>query len=78
LITRLVGTTHGRGRHEFPHVGSQLGLAGLAAQAATALFDEAEWELILERTAQVWGVWGCAYLEAVLRAADGVVSGRGA
>jgi CRISPR-associated endonuclease/helicase Cas3 len=76
LVTRLVGTSHGRGRHEYPHAGGQLTDNGLPSAGALALFDDAEWELVLERTHGAWGFWGCAYLEAILRAADANVSRR--
>jgi CRISPR-associated endonuclease/helicase Cas3 len=77
LVTRLVGTSHGRGRHEFPHVGRELAPPDQDADAVRELFDEAQWELVLDRTDRRHGPWGCAYLEALLRAADGEVSRRG-
>jgi len=76
LVTRLAGTSHGRGRHEFPHTAVGLALED-PVESATLLFDEAEWERLLDRTEQQWGLWGCAYLEALLRAADVTVSRRG-
>jgi CRISPR-associated endonuclease/helicase Cas3 len=77
LATRLIGTSHGRGRHEFPHVGRTLVPQADAYAGVRELYDEGEWELVLARTSQRYGPWGCAYLEAVLRAADGEVSRRG-
>ncbi len=78
LVVRLVGTSHGRGRHEFPHVGRELVPEGQdGSEASVELFDEAEWERVLRRTDERFGPWGCAYLESLLRAADGAVSGRG-
>jgi len=78
LVTRLVGTSHGYGRHEFPHVGNTLvGAEDVAQDASRELYDGCEWERVLDRTDQRFGPWGCAYLEALLRAADGVVSRRG-
>jgi CRISPR-associated endonuclease/helicase Cas3 len=74
LVTRLVGTSHGRGRAGYPHTGKQL-CAG--SDAAVRLFDEGLWDEIVERTDRRFGVWGTAYLEALLRAADGQVSGEG-
>jgi CRISPR-associated endonuclease/helicase Cas3 len=76
LTTRLVATTHGRGRRDFPHVGSQLVPGGQYFEIAKDLFDDGAWEQLAERTEAAWGVWGCAYLEAILRAADAVVSRR--
>jgi len=34
------------------------------------LFDEGGWDELIEITQVPHGVWGCAYLEALLRAAD--------
>jgi CRISPR-associated endonuclease/helicase Cas3 len=77
LVTRLVGTSHGWGRHEFPLVGTELVLDGSGLESARSLFDNAAWEEVIERTARYWGEWGCAYLEALLRAADVTVSRSG-
>jgi CRISPR-associated endonuclease/helicase Cas3 len=74
LVTRLVGTSHGHGRAGYPHSGSEL-CAG--SDAAAALFDDGLWDEIVERTDRRFGVWGTAYLEAVLRAADGQISSEG-
>lgn len=80
LVARLIGTTHGHGRTGFPHVATELltdtddeRLWALAAR----LFDEGRWDDLIERTHLRYGVWACAYLEAVLRAADGRVSAEG-
>ncbi|MFN2495141.1 MAG: type I-U CRISPR-associated helicase/endonuclease Cas3 [Pseudonocardiaceae bacterium] len=73
LVTRLVGTSHGRGRAGYPHTGTQL----CAEAAAGELFDDGRWDEIVERTDRRFGVWGTAYLEALLRAADGQISGEG-
>lgn len=80
LIVRLVGTSHGWGRPFFPHGSS--GLTGQSNRAehhaaAQALFDDDTWETVLSHTRARFGDWGCAYLEALLRAADGTVSGEG-
>jgi len=80
LVARLVGTSHGHGRSGFPHTTEGLLLPGdTAALQATArhLFDLGGWDDLVEATQQRYGVWGCAYLEAVLRAADGQVSEEG-
>jgi CRISPR-associated endonuclease/helicase Cas3 len=75
LVTRLVGTTHGHGRSAFPHGATTLVRAGEAgAEAAVELFDVGRWDDVVESTDLEFGVWGTAYLEAVLRAADGAVS----
>jgi CRISPR-associated endonuclease/helicase Cas3 len=44
---------------------------------ATAMFDAGEWDELIEHTDREWGVWGTAYLEALLRAADGQISREG-
>jgi CRISPR-associated endonuclease/helicase Cas3 len=41
------------------------------------LFDEGSWDELVEDTQLRYGAWGCAYLEAVLRAADGQISAEG-
>src|SRR5579875_236657 len=72
LALRLIGTSHGHGRSGFPH-----GAAGLAGPAdtdrwrelAADLFDRGGWDELIEATHLRYGAWGCAYLEAVLRAA---------
>ncbi|MGH3437221.1 MAG: type I-G CRISPR-associated helicase/endonuclease Cas3g [Sciscionella sp.] len=74
LVIRLVGTSHGRGRVGYPHTGAQL---CIESAAATDLFDSGYWDEVVERTDRRFGVWGTAYLEALLRAADGQVSGEG-
>jgi CRISPR-associated endonuclease/helicase Cas3 len=77
LIVRLIGTTHGRGRGSFPMTSTHLtGSTDGAAQSAELLYDAGEWDALIERTHAVWGVWGCAYLEALVRAADCQVSGE--
>lgn len=81
LVARLVGTTHGHGRPGFPHTTKAL----LRAEAeptelrefASQLFDDGLWDDLIESTHRTYGVWGCAYLEALLRAADGQVSEEG-
>lgn len=77
LVVRLVGTSHGHGRSSFPHVSAELGVGEDRQEAAAMLFDEGSWDEIIERTDRRFGVWGSAYLEALLRAADGQVSGEG-
>jgi CRISPR-associated endonuclease/helicase Cas3 len=80
VIARLVGTSHGWGRSGFPHTSTGLkhhddSSAWLGR--AAMLFDEGGWDELIEITQVRYGVWGCAYLEAVLRAADCQVSGEG-
>ncbi len=74
LVTPLVGTSHGRGRAGYPHTGAEL---CVEPGAAVELFDDGLWDEIVERTDRRFGVWGTAYLEALLRAADGQISGEG-
>ena len=80
LAARLVGTSHGHGRSGFPHTASQL--AGehdteAWVQQAIGLFDDGGWDELIETTHIRYGVWGCAFLEALLRAADSQVSAEG-
>lgn len=75
LVARLVGTSHGYGRSGFPHTADEL-LPDADARARE-LFDLGGWDDLVEQTQQRYGVWGCAFLEAILRAADGQVSGEG-
>lgn len=78
LVTRLAGTTHGHGRSGFPHSAAQLlGPGGDPGDDARELVDEGLWEEIVESTNLRYGVWGAAFLEALLRAADGRVSRAG-
>lgn len=81
LVARLVGTSHGRGRGTFDHPPGELRADRIGpdvAAAAEHLFGAAgEWEQLVEATEAQWGVWGCAYLEAVVRAADCQVSREG-
>jgi CRISPR-associated endonuclease/helicase Cas3 len=78
LVARLAGTSHGHGRCSFPH--TALGLlagSGVEYEHAGELFDDGGWEELMDRTHERYGLWGCAYLEAVLRAADCQVSAEG-
>lgn len=83
LIARLVGTSHGHGRHGFPHTATEFLIAADSPapeeerRLAVDLFDHGGWDELIEDTTRTWGVWGCAYLEAVLRAADGQISMEG-
>jgi CRISPR-associated endonuclease/helicase Cas3 len=81
LVVRLVGTSHGRGRPTFRDDADAL-LGGSLADPATRLaaeelFNVGEWEETIESTQRRYGVWGVAFLEALVRAADGQVSGEG-
>jgi CRISPR-associated endonuclease/helicase Cas3 len=80
LALRLIGTSHGHGRSGFPHSSAEL--AGPEdtpdwLSLAAELFDTGGWDELIEATQIRYGVWGCAYLEAVLRAADCQVSREG-
>lgn len=80
LVARLVGTSHGRGRSMFPHTSTRLRRDSDSSEweeRAAVLFDEGGWDELIEITQARYGVWGCAYLEALLRAADCQVSGEG-
>ena len=78
LVVRLVGTSHGHGRSTFPHATARLvGAEDPLTPASRGLHDRGDWDAIVEATQRAHGAWGCALLEAVLRAADGQVSGEG-
>lgn len=81
LMTRLAGTSHGRGRPFFPSGADSLLRGECAADvvaAARDLFETgAGWADVLTVTDRRYGVWGTAFLEAVLRAADCQVSAEG-
>lgn len=80
LAARLVGTSHGYGRRLPNNRADDLMTAGdpdSQRAEAVRLFDEGEWSSLMERTETAHGVWGCAYLEAVLRSADCQVSKEG-
>ncbi|MGB8384076.1 MAG: hypothetical protein WCG47_23000 [Dermatophilaceae bacterium] len=79
LASRLVGTSHGAGRVSFPIAGAALfeDDTGPEHELAVELFDEGSWDKLIETTHLRYGVWACAYLEALLRAADGQVSAEG-
>jgi len=82
LILRLIGTSHGRGRPNFPHTTAELLNPAVPgedplAHHARRLFDDGEWDEIIESTHRQWGVWACSYLEAILRAADTQISAEG-
>ena len=75
LVARLVGTSHGYGRSGFPHAAHEL--LQPAGPVAQQLFQLGGWDDLIEATQLRYGVWGCAFMEAVLRAADGQVSQEG-
>lgn len=80
LVARLIGTSHGHGRVGFPHLTKGLLRSTDAdelSSTAREVFDQGTWDQLIERTQETYGVWGCAYLEALLRAADGQVSEEG-
>ncbi|MBC3189990.1 type I-U CRISPR-associated helicase/endonuclease Cas3 [Pseudonocardia sp. C8] len=80
LVARLIGSTHGHGRTSFPHTASELlgpGAGPVLTRLAEELFDAGGWDELIERTRLRHGVWCCAYVEALLRAADGQISGEG-
>ncbi|MGW5317959.1 type I-G CRISPR-associated helicase/endonuclease Cas3g [Nocardia thailandica] len=76
---RLIGTSHGYGRPGFPHSAHEL----LDSQHpehrhdAIELFDAGAWDSLIDATDLQWTVWGTAYLEAIVRAADCQVSQEG-
>ena len=79
LAARLIGTSHGHGRTAFPHGSADLVREDQAhvRWQARELFDLGGWDVLIDQTDHSWGVWGVAYLEALLRAADVQVSKEG-
>ncbi|MFT3887623.1 MAG: type I-U CRISPR-associated helicase/endonuclease Cas3 [Arachnia sp.] len=79
LTSRLIGTSHGHGRMAFPHGSEDLVRQDHAhvRELAHELFDLGRWDELIDETDREWGLWGAAYLEAVLRAADIQVSKEG-
>lgn len=82
LSARLIGTSHGHGRSSFAHTEEFLIPNSADADPAVIawskrLFDEGEWETLIQITNETFGFWGSAYLEALLRAADITVSMEG-
>ncbi|MGJ5591189.1 type I-G CRISPR-associated helicase/endonuclease Cas3g [Micrococcus lylae] len=80
LIVRLVGTSHGLGRGVFPMNSDELlhpSAHDSLRAAATELFDVGQWDAWVERTDAEWGIWGVAWLEALLRSADVSISKEG-
>ena len=90
LVVRLAGTSHGHGRSCFRDGAERLipqsvmertsdpdmDIAAIR-KSAEELFDYGLWERIITHTNVHYGIWGVAYLEAILRAADVNVSGEG-
>ena len=81
LAARLIGTSHGRGRVDFPHVTDELITADPHLERyrdrAIELFDRGGWDELVDATDREWGVWGTAFLEAIVRAADTSISAEG-
>jgi CRISPR-associated endonuclease/helicase Cas3 len=81
LVTRLVGTSHGHGRCSFRHDAAQVlpetNHDSRLRAAADELYGLGLWEEIVAATDLRYGIWGAAYLEALLRAADIQVSQEG-
>lgn len=78
LATLLAGTSHGRGRHGAPApAGDLVGADHPDLDAASVLFDDGQWEELMDHAIVEWGPWGVAYLEAIVRAADVQVSREG-
>lgn len=78
IVLRIIGTSHGRGRSGFPHVGDTLLDADHpGAKLADRLFTLGEWDELIERTHQEYGHYAMAYLEGLERAADAQISSEG-
>jgi len=78
VATRLVGTSHGLGRPWFPHGPAELVPETRPERpAVTELFEDGQWEELVERLSVECGPPRMAYLEALVRAADHQVSQEG-
>jgi CRISPR-associated endonuclease/helicase Cas3 len=78
VATRLVGTSHGLGRPWFSHGPDELvPEADPEWPAVTELFEDGQWEELVERLSVGCGPQRMAYLEALVRAADHQVSQEG-
>lgn len=87
LVLQLVGSSHGCGRPCFEHSaerlregdsdGELIPETSEVMQRAREFFDDGLWDAMIERNRTTWGTWGTAYLEALLRAADGQISREG-
>ncbi|MEA5153440.1 type I-U CRISPR-associated helicase/endonuclease Cas3 [Raineyella sp.] len=80
LVLRLVGTSHGYGRYSTPQTAGDLLRPNDPDEwhsLAHELFDCGGWAEIVGATDRELGVWACAYLEALVRAADCQVSREG-
>lgn len=75
LIQHLVGTSHGRGRPLFPMVANDL--IADSTDYAEALFTQGGWDQQFEYLNRSHGAYQMAYLESLLRAADGQISKEG-
>lgn len=76
----LIGTHHGEGRSGFPISSDDVVLGGAeddVVTAARAFFAEGLWDDLALLVDHELGPWGAAYVEAVLRAADGTISQEG-
>lgn len=78
VATRLVGTSHGLGRPWFPHGPAELVPETRPERpAVTELFEDGQWEELVERLSVECSPPRMAYLEALVRAADHQVSQEG-
>ncbi|MFA6386830.1 MAG: hypothetical protein WCW04_03640 [Candidatus Paceibacterota bacterium] len=70
MVLQVIGAHHGRGRPCF--AGKEI--PGLPTQGMPTLALEVP--LRFDRLQKRYGYWGLAYLESILRIADGVGSGE--
>lgn len=78
LTVRLVGTSHGAGRPWFGHGPDELVPADHPdRETVVAIFEDGQWDELVERLGIERGAWRMAYLEALIRAADHQVSKEG-
>ncbi|MDO5633424.1 MAG: type I-U CRISPR-associated helicase/endonuclease Cas3 [Micrococcus sp.] len=80
LTQRLIGTSHGYGRGLFAMSAEELlapEIEEAVRDAAVRLYSTGHWDSLIDQTHREWGVWGTAWLEAVLRSADVTISKEG-
>ncbi|WP_081099511.1 type I-G CRISPR-associated helicase/endonuclease Cas3g [Corynebacterium glutamicum] len=78
LEVKIIGSSHGHGRPNFPHVSSDLiETDNEIAERADELFTRGDWDLLVSRLHRSIGHYLLALLEAIERAADAQISKAG-
>lgn len=77
IALRVVGTSHGRGRLSFPHVGAEIldeENDAILRDIAEHLFTTGGWDSLIMRTNRKYGHYAVSFAEAIERAADAQIS----